>query len=733
MPDPQAGEVRVATASPDKTQEQRTATEKFLRLARDRWKSAEEAEQKSRTDGLDDLRFRAGQQWPDDLETQRGLDGRPCLTINRLPPIIRQVTNEQRQQRPSIVVNPIGDGADVDTAEMIQGMIRHIEVNSDAEIAYDTAFESGVTIGFGYWKIETDYVPKTFDQEIYIRRVKNPFRIYFDPAAIEPCYEDAMWAFEIEDLPIAEYKLQYPNSEAAALVDFESIGDQAPDWATKDTIRVAMYHHIEQTQRELVKLESGDVKFAEEVKPEDGKPIARRKVLDRKVIKTKINAVEILEETTWPSNWIGLVPMLADDLEIDGERYLAGIVRDAKDPQRMYNYWNSSATETIALAPRAPFVGAVGQFEGQEGKWQMANTRNLTYLEYNPVGTTGKAEPPPQRQQYEPPIQAMNVMLMNASNDLKSVTGIFDPSLGENKRDQSGKAVQLLQKQSDVSNMHFVDNLSRAMRHTGRILIDLIPKIYDAPRIQRIINPDQSVKHVVVHANQGDAAKGVQTSDPLMKIYDLGVGRYDVTVSVGPSYQSKRQESVASIMALVSAYPQIMQTSGDILVGNMDWPGAKEISARLKKALPPQFQDEDDQSPEAQLARTQAQLHQAMQQHDMLVKVVGELTDKIKTDQVKQEANIKIADLNNATKIAVAEISTKAQIAIERAKTVQGVWSEMTGHAHEAGLQAADQAHDRGMATSQQGHEQDLQAQGADQQAQLAQQAAEQPQNGAGA
>lgn len=706
-----SGALVVATTVDDPDRLERERVEKFIRLAVERFKLAAEAEQRTRTDALDDLRFRAGEQWPDDIETQRGLDGRPCLTINRIPPIIRQITNEQRQQRPSIVVNPVGDGADQDTAEVLQGVIRHIEVNSDGEIAYDTAFESSVTIGFGFWGIETDYLPKSFDQEIYIRRIKNPFRVYFDPSAIEPCYEDAMYAFEIEDIPKDEYKAQYPDSRAAALVDFESVGDQAADWATKDTIRVAMYWHVEQTQRQLVKLSDGTVKWAEEVNEQTETVAARRTVLDRKVIKSKINAIEVLEETEFPSQWIGIVPVLADDIDIDGKRYLAGIVRDSKDPQRMYNYWNSSATETIALAPRAPFVGPVGAFENLENKWAMANTRNMPYLEYNPTATAGGLNPPPQRQQFEPPIQAMNLMMRTASEDLKAVTGVYDPSLGQNKSDQSGKAVQLLQKQSDVSNLHFTDNLSRAMRHTGRILLDMIPKIYDAPRVQRIINPDQSVKHVVIHAGQGDAANGLaQTQDPaLQKVYDIGTGTYDVTVTVGPSYQSKRQESVASIMALVSAYPQIMSIAGDILTGNMDWPGAKQISQRLQKTLPPQLQDEDDQSPDAQLARAQQQLAQFSQQHQLLMKANQELTEMLKTKQVEQQAQIQIADLNNKTKIAVAEIQTNAQIAIERAKTVSGVWSDLHGSAHELAMQKDQQSHEEDMAVQQQGHEQTLQ------------------------
>jgi hypothetical protein len=710
LADTEIDDIRVAESAPDADQQAEAKLRKFLRIAIERFKLAQEAEQKTRRDALDDLKFRAGEQWPSDIQTSRGLDGRPCLTINRLPPIIRQITNEQRQQRPSINVNPVGSGSDQDTAEMLQGVVRHIEVNSDAEIAYDTAFESAVTIGFGFWGIETDYLPKSFDhQEIKIRRIKNPFMVYFDPSACEPCYEDAMWAFEVKDIPKDEYKLDYPNSKAAALMDFESIGDQAPDWADKDTIRVAMYWHVEQAHRELVKTSMGDVKWADEVNPQTETVIARRKVLDRKVIKSKINAIEILEETQWPGNWIGLVPVLADDLEIDGKRHLAGIVRDAKDPQRMYNYWHSSATETIALAPRAPYLATPEQIEGHEKEWAVANNRNLVVLPYNAASSAGNAVPVPQRQQYEPPIQSMNLMLRNASDDLKSVTGVFDPSLGQQKSDQSGKAVQLLQKQSDVSNLHFTDNLSRAMRHTGRLLIDLIPKIYDSPRVQRIINPDQTVDHVIVHSGQPTEAQGLgNTQDPaIAKIYDLSEGEYDVTVSVGPSYQSKRQEAVASIMALVSAYPNVMQVAGDLLVGQMDWPMAKHIAERLKKMLPPALQDEDDTDPEMKVQQMQAQMQQMMQQHDLLVKALNETTDKLKTDYAKQQANISIANLNNQTKIAIAEITTAAQTAITRATIVADVMKELHGSAHELALQKDQQGHEQDMQATQQDHEAD--------------------------
>jgi Phage P22-like portal protein len=695
------GAIVTAKASPERSQQEQAALEKFLRLAQDRFKLAAEAESENRKEMLDDLEFRVGNQWPFDIQAARQLDGRPCITINRLPQFLRQVCNEQRQQRPSIQINPVGDGADTDTAEILQGIVRHIEVNSDAEIAYDTAFEQCVTVGLGFYRISTDYIPGTKDQEIFLKRIKNQFTVYFDPAAIEPDYSDARYCFIIEDVPISEYKATYGDSEAAGLVDFQSIGDQAPDWATKDTIRVAEYFHIEGEQDD-----------------------------ERTVVWSKINAVEILDEQDWPGMWIPIVPVLGDDLDVNGKRHLAGLVRYAKDPQRMYNYWNSSATEMIALAPKAPWVGAEGQFAGREGEWSNANTKNYSYLQYKPVGIGGTPLPPPTRQSIEPPIQAMSLMIARADADLKTTTGLFDPSLGQNKGDQSGKAVQLLQKQGDVSVLNYVDNLTRAMRFTGKILLDLIPKIYDAPRVQRIIQPDSEVKHVIVHNGQPDdanemalqSAKGNEGETvQIPKIYDLGTGRYDVTVSVGPSYQTKRQESVAAQMALVQAFPAIVPIAGDIIVGNMDWPGAKEISKRLKKMLPPNLQDQDDQSPEAQLQRSQAQTQALAQQHQALMQEVQKLSEIIKTDQLKYQSQALIAQMNNASKERIADIQEKAALIATEAKIqAQNAQLQLTTEIERINQQLG-MLHEHVMADKQHQQAQQL----ADQQAQQAQQSQE--------
>lgn len=711
---PQAGQILTANSPEDADAQERQRVKEFLSLAKKRFKLAVEAEKKNRDDALDDLKFLAGDQWPAQLESSRELDGRPCLTINRLTSMKRQITNEQRQQRPAIQINPVGSGSDVDTAEILQGIIRHIEVNSDAEIAYDTGFECAVTGGFGWWEVCTDYVDeRSFDQEIFIKRKKNPFTIYVDPSAIEPTYCDADWMFEVEDVPEAEYKRDYPQSDAASLVDFQSIGDQAPDWATKETIRVAKYWHVEYNAVTLCLLDSGSVVRKGEI-PQGARIVKERELQERKVVCSKINAIEIIEEYDWLGLYIPLIPVLADDFDIDGERHLAGMVRDAKDPQRMYNYWVSSGTEMIALAPRAPFVGGEGQFEGHEAEWQQANTKNFAFLEYKPQSLNGQPLPPPQRQVFEPPVQAITLMTRQADNDLKSVVGIYDPTLGQNKSDQSGRSIALLQKQSDIANLNFADNLSRAIRYTGKILLDLIPKIYDAPRVQRIISPDGSVEQVGVFNSQ--TANGINPADvqemlKIEKIYDLGAGKYDVTVSVGPSYQTKRQEAVASQLEVLKILPpQLSQAIVDMVIRNMDWPQAQEMADRIKQLLPPQLQD-NNQDPETQVKILQAQLQQMGQQHELLTRALTEATEVIKTKQIEANSKERIALIQVEKDVTIAEITTKSQEVQARMKFEQDMWKVLHGSAHDLAMQK-----------DQQGHEQDL--------AETA--AAQQPTNGAG-
>ncbi len=685
----------------------------FLKRALARWQLANEATSEPRKLSLEDVKFSIGEQWPADIKMDRTNSGRPCLTMNRIPQNLKLIQNEQRQNRPSIQVNPVGDGADVDTAEILQGIVRHIELISEAEIAYDHGFDCMLRGGEGYWRIVTDYASaQSDDQEIFIRWARNQFSILLDPSACAPDKSDAQWGFVVEDMPIGEYKAQYPKSKVATLAEYDGLGNAQPGWMSDKEIRVAEYYYIEETI---------------------GKKGGNREVKTRKVKWAKINAIEVLERRDVLGDRVPIIPVLGEELLIDGKIHLAGMVRYMKDPARAYNFWITAATEMIALAPKAPWVGVKGQFQSDK-RWEQANTRNWSTLEYDPIDIMGKPAPAPVRNTYEPPIQAIQSMTRQADQDLKYTSGINSASLGDPEAERSGKAVLLRQKQTDLANLNWSDNLARSIRSTGRLILKWIPDIYDTPRIQRIIKPDDTVSHVIVHSGQEhrqNAEKlAAENNIALEKIYDLSVGQYDVSVSVGPSYQSKRQEAVASQLAFIQSFPQAAPVIGDLVVRNMDWPGAKEIADRLKRMLPPQLQDEGDGTPESQLAQAQSQLQQLSQQQQMLTQHLHAAMQTIETKQVEAASKEKIEGMKHQTQmsieqmkidaqVAIAEIEAKTQNARERLKWEQDIYKQLHGDAHELGLQKDQQAHEQAMAQqqqasaadqqqSQQGHEQDM-------------------------
>ena len=689
----------------------------FLKLALTRFQLASDAEADWRREGLDDLKFSVGRQWAPTVESQRQLDGRPCLVMNRLPQFMHQITNQQRQQQPAVQINPVGSGADVKIAEVIQGLFRHIEINSEAEVAYDHALDLMVSTGKGAWRIVTDYLTEDGDeQDIYIRWIENIFALYGDPNAKLPDRSDKKWAFIVSDMPKPDF-LEEHHENLGSASDYESTGDAPPDWVSKDTIRVAEYFYIEEYS---IPQENEEGDMSAEDSEETDSPAPMRKKTKKKVKWAKITAHDILEESTWPGTIIPIVEVFGTDLLVDGKKYLAGMVRDAKDPQRMYNYWASAATEAIALAPRAPFVGAKGQFEGQEEKWKQANNRNMAYLEYIPTSIAGQQVGPPVRSTAEPPIQSMVLMLKQADNDLKNSIGIFDASLGQKGPEQSGLAIERRQQQGEISTLNYSDNLARAMRLSGRIIMDVRPKIYDTPRIQRIILPDETSKMVVMHSgeDQADAAQELATKNAIQEIHDIGKGTYDVTITVGPSFQSKRQEAVASQLDFVRSAPETLPIVGDLIVRNMDWPQADEFADRMKKMLPPQLQDENEQG-QAQMAQ-QAQM--LMQQNQQLIQHVNDMTQQIKTKQVENQGKFNIAWLQERTKIVVAMINAKNALADNEAEKELQILGDSHDAAHEVAMHGLETQAQQMMQQAQQAHEQGQQAsqQGADAQAQQA-------------
>lgn len=630
---------------------------------------AEDAESDTRKLALEDTKFSAGEQWPDDIQQDRRNDGRPCLVVNRIPQFVQQITNDQRQNRPAIKVHPVDDGADEDTANVIQGLIRHIEYNSNAEVAYDTGFDGAARGGFGFWRVVTSFVsPDSFDQEIYIKRIRDAFSVYLDPSAQEPDGSDANWGLVIDYLTHDEFTEKYPDAEQKSLDDFKSVGDRAPDWMRDGSIRIAEYFYRTYKETTLHLLSTGETVLDEKL--EERLQAAKEANLQVGIVKSrktkiptikwvKLNAIEILERTDWPGKYIPIIPVYGNEIFVDGKRTLEGIVRHAKDPQRMLNYWKSAQTEAIALAPRAPFIGAEGQFEGHEAQWTLANRKNNAYLEYKPTTILGQPAPPPQRQAFEPAVQAITQASMQAADDLKATTGIYDPSLGAGPADTSGIAIQRRNMQSQTTNFHFIDNLTRSMRHTGRILIDLIPYIYDTARSARIIGEDGTQKIVKINQEYTDE-NGKQL------LYQLDTGTYDVTVDVGPSFASKRQEAAASMLDLSKAYPPLMQIAGDILVKNMDWPGAQDIADRIKRSMPPNLVNDPAQGPQQLPPQVQAQMQQMQTQVKQLAAMYHAAQDQLdqKKPEIESRERIELAKLQTQASIEIAKLNSKEGIAL---------------------------------------------------------------------
>ena len=639
----------------------------ILATARARLDMAVSALSESREDETDDLKFYAGSpdnawQWPADVLATRGavqgqtINARPTLTINKLPQHVRQVTNDMRQNRPGAKVIPVDDTADIEVADIFNGLIRHIEYISDADVAYDTACENQVSYGEGYIRLLTEYCDdKTFDQDIKIGRVRNSFSVYMDPTIQDPTGADAKWCFVTEDLTKAEFTRMYPDAAPITTLQSLGVGDQSiSNWLNEDTIRIADYYYIDYDTTTLNLYPGNQSAFAGT--PEDkmlrehfGKPVKSRESDRPKVKYCKINGYEILEEREWAGKWIPVIRIVGNEFEVYGRLYVSGLVRNAKDAQRMYNYWVSQEAEMLALAPKAPFIGYGGQFEGYEDKWKTANTNNWPYLEVNPDVTDGSGSVLPLPQRAQPPMASSGLLQAKsgAAEDIKSTTGQYNASLGMGSNERSGKAILARQREGDVGTFHYGDNLTRGVRHVARQLIDLIPKIYDTQRIARIIGEDGETKMVKINPDQAEPVNKIvdQNGIVIEKIYNPGVGKYDVVATTGPGYATKRQEALEAMAQLLQGNPQLWAVAGDLFVKNMDWPGAQEMAKRFQKTIDPKLLSDSDENPALQAAQQQMQaMGQEMQQMHQMLQDVGKTVEVQDMHRKDFEAQVKAFD-----------------------------------------------------------------------------------------
>lgn len=618
-----------------------------------------------------DMKFSLGDcenewQWPQWALAQRKDDRRPVLTINRMSAHIAQVCNEVRQNPPQSKVRPVDDNADIETAEIFTGLIRHIWNNGDAIYAITNANEWQVGGGYGYFRVLTDYVDDgSLEQEIYIKAIVDPTTVYDDPAIQLPTGADRQFCFVVEDMPREEFKEQYPDAQE---VDFSSTGGN--QWWQEDSVRIAEYWTMKRKARTLNMYADGSTGYADE---DDGLiPVIKSRSVDVPyVCWYKITGSEIIDRRELPQKYIPIVRVVGVEKILDGEREVKGLTRNAKDAQRMYNFWATSYAERVALAPLAPFIGPQGFAENFEQKWGAANRKSFAYLEYNVVhDDQGAPLPGPQRQP-GPDVPAGYVQgMMLSSDDIKATTGQFDASLGAAGNETSGKAIMARQREGDMGTFHFIDNTAKAVEFAGNIIVDLIPKTYDTSRVLRILGEDGSEDFAQIDPSmEGAKMEARDMAGKVRRIYNLGVGRYDLSVSTGPTYTTKRQESADFFTQLAQADPTLMQRAGDIIVRNFDLPGAEELSERLKLFLPPEVrqaeeQEEGQQMP-PQIMAAVKQIEQANQMLDMKAQELAQV--KAELDKQSGTVDAGKAELQAAYERLQAEereLSLQKQLAI---------------------------------------------------------------------
>jgi hypothetical protein len=635
-----------------------TKDEELIREAKERFKMAREWEGEFNNLFTDDLKFvRAdpdnGYQWPDTLRNSRQSDRKPCLTINKTRQQCLMIINDIKESLPAIKIRAVGGEASYDSAQVYEGMARHIQYQSNASDAYKTATEFQVWTGIGYWRVVTEYADEdSFDQEIFIRRIRNPQSVTLDPNIKEVDGSDAKWGFVHDDVPRKEFNRKYPKYKDKVGSGTISGSDE---WCNLDTVRVAEYYYTEYVTDELIAMPVpdgvGGVQITTirksvlmEQNPDLGKMVLADKGIQRRPIETpsikwcKIAGDAIVERSDWVGTTIPIVRIVGEECVIDGKLDRKGHVRNIKDPQRMYNYWSSSATEHVALQTKTPYIADDRSIEGYETIWETANTENHAVLPYKSADQNGNPIPPPQRA--EAPVMSAGYMqgMQIAAEEMKMASGQNDALMGAPSNEIAGVAIKRRAKQGETSTSHFRDGLATGIRYTGKILIDIIPKVYDTPRVVRILAEDGSDDTVKIDPQQNGPM--VEQEKPggegVERIFNPGAGKYEVVADTGPSYATKREEAFAAMSDLAAQNPSFLGLAGDLYMLSADFPLADELAERFKRSIPANILGEGP-SPELQQAtdtikNLQAQLASAM---DLSASKEKEADDKAKQTEIK--------------------------------------------------------------------------------------------------
>ena len=591
--------------------------DEILRLARERFNRAYESDKDERELARDDLRFAINDeecQWPSDVRDARLNDPnpRPCLVINKIPEKIDQIDGEFRQSRPAIKVRGIDSKADPKLAEIYNGIIRHIEYQCNARATYNTAYASILQAGRGAWRINIqDSTEDVFVRDIVIEPIPNVFTVYWDQSAKKPDKSDAKWVFVTEKITEEEFKSRYPDED---LAEWQAGNDESLNWRDQKYIRIAEYWWKETVEKTVYRV----IRYIDNVptlmtveKLFEGEEAKEEKTIkSTKVRYCVMTAHKILDggiKGDWPIQHIPIILAFGKTVNIDGKEKSRGMVRFAKTPQQMYNYWSSSVTEQVALAPKVPYLVTPRMIGNHQAQWNQAHIKNFPYLLFDPDPSSPSMGP---RREMPPQMSsAISNELVRMEHDIMSAMGIYQASLGDEGQEKSGKAILARQRQGNTGAFTYTDNMGIALTYSAKVLIDLIPYVYDTERIIRIRGEDDSEKMVPINGSPNmqlpqNVSKDLIVMGQTGYINDITIGKYDVAVTIGPSYATQRQEALELLLDLVKQVPQIGQAAMDLIAKNIDAPGADELYERLKKLVPPELRDpepgEEQQPQQAQ-------------------------------------------------------------------------------------------------------------------------------------
>ena len=640
--------------------------QKIIAEAKDRFKRCSDRESNTRVNFMNDLRFGIGDsinnyQWPSANLTARQSQQKPTVTVNRVRVYCNQVINESLKNKAQIEIRPTGGGASFKSAEIFEGLIRHIENNSNAQLAYESAVRSQVYGGFGYCRVTTDFVDsESFDQEIHITRVADPLSVYLDPDIAEFDGSDAKFGFVFRDMNRKDFEKDYPKYKNE--VNSEPLGEgQHSDWNDKDNIRLCEYYRIVTETDVLHHRSDGSTVKESDVKDADSKiaaakeadpnaeesetllsrlkrdSVAQRDVENKKVEHYLIAGDEIVETHEWLGKYIPIIRWIGEEFVVDGILDRKGHVRGLVAAQQAYNYHTSAGIEFVSLQSKTPWIAPVAAIEGFEELYNASNKVNLAVLPYNHKSEDGIIIPKPEREASPQFASAYLEGMKVAQNEMEMTSGQFPASMGEETNERSGKAINERQRAGLTATYHFTNNQATALRFLGEVLKDLIPKIYDTERVVKMLAEDGTMSTIQIDPNSPTAHKPVPALDPesidpsqVAAIFNPDVGEYAVVCTVGPQYDTRRQETLNALTMILSQNESLAPIVGDLMFRCMDFSLADSIADRLKNMVPKQALG---QAPDPQVTQLQQML---AQQHQVMNTLSQELTE-LKSKDLSRE------------------------------------------------------------------------------------------------